>query len=56
MKFIIDLSSKPVSWRYYGLRIGCFAGTLAFTFALPVWPVAALGWLVLGVLFCVDFL
>ena len=40
---------------YYALRIGCFAWTMFFTFQLKLWPVALIGWISLGVLFCLDF-
>ena len=42
--------------KYYLLRIGCFACTMLFTFQFRMWPVAMLGWICLGVLFCLDFL
>ena len=49
-------SPKPLRPSYYLLRIVCFGFTMFFTFLFRVWPVALVGWISLGILFCLDFL
>ena len=44
-----------MSWRFYVIRIGCFAWATAFTFPYRVWPAALVGWVLLGMLFALDF-
>jgi len=46
---------KSMALKYYWLRIACFVCTMYFTFAGSVWPLALMGWLVLGAFFWQDF-
>ena len=47
--------TKPLRPSYYLLRIICFVWTIFFTFLFRIWPVAFVGWVMLGVLFVLDF-
>jgi hypothetical protein len=47
--------TKPLRPSYYLLRIICFVWAIFFTFLVRVWPVAFVGWVMLGVLFVLDF-
>jgi hypothetical protein len=44
-----------MSWRYYLIRIGCFAWAMVFTFLFRIWSMAFVGWAFLGMLFAFDF-